>query len=134
MTCKMERILTPEGLVVLRVSDRIDAAHVEALRELTQKEQITKGGLTIDLTEVSLVSRKRSRLLRLRRRTESNLETVRLTYANGSLEGRSVELREWTTMQGQRMTSRALDRTHIRCAYPNLNSSNRGHELRESRI
>jgi STAS domain-containing protein len=56
MTCKIEQILTPDGLVVLRVSGRIDAAHVEVLRELTEKEKITKGALTIDLTEVSLVS------------------------------------------------------------------------------
>lgn len=48
MTCMIERILTPDGLVVLRVSGHIDAAHVEALLELTEKEKITKGGVAID--------------------------------------------------------------------------------------
>jgi hypothetical protein len=56
MTCKIERILAPDGFVVLHVSGRIDGTHVETLRELTQKEKIAKGGLAIDLTEVTLVS------------------------------------------------------------------------------
>jgi hypothetical protein len=35
MTCKIERVLTPVGLVVFRVSGRIDCAYAEVLRELT---------------------------------------------------------------------------------------------------
>ena len=57
MTCKIERVLEQGGFVVLRVCGRIDGAHVEALRELMEKENITEGGLAIDLTEVTLVSR-----------------------------------------------------------------------------
>ena len=55
MTCKIDRVLTPEGFIVLRVSGRVDRTHVEALSELTEKEKTTKG-LAIDLTEVTVVS------------------------------------------------------------------------------
>jgi hypothetical protein len=37
------------------VSGRIDGTCFEVLRELTDKEKITKGALAIDLTEVTLV-------------------------------------------------------------------------------
>ena len=56
MTCRIERVLTPDGFVVLRVSGRIDGAYVATLRESMEKEKTTKGGLAIDLTEVTLVS------------------------------------------------------------------------------
>ena len=56
MTCRIERVLTPDGFVVLRVSGRIDGAHVATLRESIEKEKTTKGRLAIDLTEVTLVS------------------------------------------------------------------------------
>ena len=52
-----EPILTPDGLVVLHVSGRVDGTCVEVLRELTEKEKVAKGGLAIDLTDISLVSR-----------------------------------------------------------------------------
>ena len=55
MTCKIDRVLTPDGSVVLRVSGRIDRVHVEALSELTEKEKTTKR-LAIDLAEVTVVS------------------------------------------------------------------------------
>jgi anti-anti-sigma regulatory factor len=64
MFCKIDRVLTPDGFVVLRVSGRIDRAHVEALWELTEKEKTTKG-LTIDLTEVTLVSHEAVEVLSL---------------------------------------------------------------------
>jgi hypothetical protein len=82
MTCKIDRVLSPDGFVVLRVVGRIDRAHVEALSELTEKEKTTKG-LAIDLTEVTVVS----------------LEAVReLTIAedNGiELRNCPAYLREW---------------------------------------
>jgi anti-anti-sigma regulatory factor len=56
MTCKFDRVLTPDGFVVLRVSGRIDGANVETLWELVEKEKTTEVGLAIDLTEVTLVS------------------------------------------------------------------------------
>ena len=55
MTCKIDRVLTPDGFIVLRVSGRIVQTHVEALWELAEKEDATKG-LAIDLTEVTVVS------------------------------------------------------------------------------
>ena len=57
MTCRIERVLTPDGFVVLRVSGRIDGAYVATLRESMEKEKTTKGGLAIDLTEVTLVNK-----------------------------------------------------------------------------
>ena len=65
MTCKFERVPTPNGSVVLHVSGRIDGTSVDALRELTAKEKTTKGGLAIDLAEVTLVSREAVRTLSL---------------------------------------------------------------------
>jgi len=56
MTCKIERVLAPVGLVVFRVSGRIDCAYVEVLRELIANEKRSKGRLALDLTEVTLMS------------------------------------------------------------------------------
>ena len=57
MTCRIERVLTPDGFVVLRMSGRIDCTYVATLRESMEREKTNKGGLAIDLTEVTLVSR-----------------------------------------------------------------------------
>ena len=57
MTCRIERVLTPDGVVVLRMSGRIDCTYVATLRELMEREKTRKGELAIDLTEVTLVSR-----------------------------------------------------------------------------
>ncbi|HXQ33599.1 MAG TPA: hypothetical protein VN843_06220 [Anaerolineales bacterium] len=56
MTCKIERVLTPVGLAVFRVTGRIDCAYVEVLLELIENEKRSKGRLALDLTEVTLVS------------------------------------------------------------------------------
>jgi hypothetical protein len=56
MTCKIERVLTPVGLVVFRVSGRIDCAYAEVLQELTENEETAKGRLALDLTDVTVVS------------------------------------------------------------------------------
>ena len=56
MTCKIQRILTPVGLVVFRVSGRIDCAYIEVLHELTENQETAKGRLALDLTEVTVVS------------------------------------------------------------------------------
>ena len=87
MTCKMERILTPDGLVVLHVSGHIQAEHVETLRELTQKEKITEGVLAIDLTEVCLVS-------------HEAVEALALAEANGiELRNCPAYIREWVSRE-----------------------------------
>ena len=41
MTCKIERVLTPVGFVVFRVSGRIDGASFEVLQELMEKTAAT---------------------------------------------------------------------------------------------
>ena len=56
MTCKIDRAFAPDGVVVLRVSGRIDCASVEVLQELTEEEKTGKGRLALDLTEVTVLS------------------------------------------------------------------------------
>ncbi len=56
MACKIERVITPSGFVVFRVSGRIDRASVEVLQELTENEETAKGSLALDLTQVTVVS------------------------------------------------------------------------------
>ena len=83
MTCKIDRVLTPEGFIVLRVSGRIDCASAEVLQELAENEKRGKGRLALDLTEVTVVS----------------LEAVRaLTVAETSgieLQNCPAYVREW---------------------------------------
>ena len=55
MTCKIDRVLTPDGFVVLRVSGHIEGLYVVLLRELIQKENCLKSGLAVDLSELTLV-------------------------------------------------------------------------------
>ena len=56
MACKIERVITPSGFVVFRVSGRIDRASVEVLQELSANEETAKGSLALDLTQVTVVS------------------------------------------------------------------------------
>ena len=56
MTCKIERVLTPVGFVMFRVSGRIDGGYVELLQELTENEKTARARLALDLTEVTVVS------------------------------------------------------------------------------
>ena len=83
MTCKIDRVLTPGGFVVFRVSGRIDDAYFELLQELIENEKTAKGRLALDLTEVTVVS----------------LEAVRaltVAEANGiELRNCPAYLREW---------------------------------------
>ena len=90
MTCKIERILTPVDFVVLRVSGRIDCAYLEVLQELIEDEKTAKGRLTLDLTEVTVVS----------------LEAVRalsVAEANGiELRNCPAYIREWISQVRKR--------------------------------
>jgi len=83
MTCKIDRVLTPGGFVVFRVSGRIDGASFEVLQELMENEKTAKGRLALDLTEVTVVS----------------LEAVRafnVSEANGiELRNCPAYVREW---------------------------------------
>jgi anti-anti-sigma regulatory factor len=57
MTCKIDRVVYPDASVVLHISGRIDAADVEMLGELIERELTAQSALAMDLTEVTLVSR-----------------------------------------------------------------------------
>jgi hypothetical protein len=61
MSCRIERLAT-EDFVVLKVSGRIHAEHVDTLGELVARE---KSGVAIDLKEVALVNREAVKLLAL---------------------------------------------------------------------
>ena len=83
MTCKIDRVLTPGGFVVFRVSGRIDCELFELLQELIENEKTAKGRLALDLTEVTVV----------------NFEAVRaltVAEANGiELRNCPAYVREW---------------------------------------
>ena len=94
MSCKIDRIVSGEGFVVLRVSGRIDGEHVDTLRELIQRE---KARLAIDLTEVTLANR-----------AAVNLFAV--SAANGvELRNCPAYIREWVARERDRMTAQLLD-------------------------
>jgi anti-anti-sigma regulatory factor len=65
MTCKIDRVLTPDGFIVLRVSGRIDCASAEVLQELTEIEKTGKVRCVLDLTEVTVVSLEAVRALNI---------------------------------------------------------------------
>jgi len=66
MNCRIDRLVSEEKHVVFRVSGRIQAEHVDTLRELLGRE---KDEVAIDLTEVILVDRE---VVRLLARSEAN--------------------------------------------------------------
>jgi hypothetical protein len=84
MSCRIDRLVSAEKLVVLRVSGRIQAEHVDTLRELLGRE---KDGVAIDLTEVILVDREAVRLLAF-------------SEANGiEIRNCPAYIREWVTKE-----------------------------------
>jgi len=54
MSCRIERLISEQGSVVLRVSGRIEAEHVDKLKEMLGQES---GRVTVDLEEVLIVDR-----------------------------------------------------------------------------
>ena len=83
MACKIERVVTPSGFVVFRVSGRIDREYAEVLQELIENEKTAEARVALDLTEVTVVS----------------LEAVRafdVSEANGiELRNCPAYVREW---------------------------------------
>ena len=63
MSCRIDRVVTADDLVVLLVSGRVTGEHVDMLRDVLQQE--TTGALTIDLKNVLLVDREAVKLLAL---------------------------------------------------------------------
>lgn len=60
MVFRIERLVGEEDITVLRVSGRIDAEHVDTLREVLKQE---RGKVAIDLREVALINREAVRFL-----------------------------------------------------------------------
>ena len=54
MSCRIERLISEQGSVVLRVSGRIEAEHADKLKEMLGQES---GTVTVDLEEVLIVDR-----------------------------------------------------------------------------
>ena len=66
MVFRIERLVGEEDITVLRVSGRIDAEHVDTIRELLERG---KGPVAIDLREVTLINRE---VIRFLARKEAN--------------------------------------------------------------
>ena len=62
MSCRVDRVVSPESLVVLFVSGRITGEHVDMLRGVLEQES---DGFAIDLKNVALVDREAVTLLAL---------------------------------------------------------------------
>ena len=63
MTCKIDRVVGPDEIVVLQISGRIDGPDVEILRELMENETTSKSTVALDLRNVTLISRAAIKLL-----------------------------------------------------------------------
>jgi hypothetical protein len=83
MSCRIDRRVIGEDLVVLCISGRITGQHVEMLRDVLEEE----GDAAIDLKNVSLVDREAVKLLAL-------------SEANGTeLRNCPLYIREWVTRE-----------------------------------
>jgi|SRR5579862_4793692 len=84
MSCRIDRVISAETLVVLVISGRITGEHVDTLRGALEQES---GGCAIDLKNVLLVSREAVKLLAL-------------SEANGAeLRNCPPYVREWVTRE-----------------------------------
>jgi hypothetical protein len=63
MTCRIERVVGPDGIVVLQISGRIGGLDIEILRELMKSETPSKSTVALDLRNVTLISRDAIKLL-----------------------------------------------------------------------
>ena len=62
MSCRIDRVVSAENLVVLFISGRITGEHVDILKGVLEQES---GGFAIDLKNVLLVDREAVKLLAL---------------------------------------------------------------------
>jgi hypothetical protein len=84
MSCRIDRVVSTENLVVLFVSGRITGEDVDMLRGVLEQES---GGFAIDLKNVLLVDREAVKLLAL-------------SEANGTeLRNCPPYIREWVTRE-----------------------------------
>ena len=85
MSCRIDRVVSAENLVVLFISGRITGEHVDILKGVLEQES---GGFAIDLKNVLLVDREAVKLLAL-------------SEANGTeLRNCPPYIREWVTREG----------------------------------
>ena len=84
MTCRIDRAVTREGLLILHISGQITGKDVELLRSLLEQE---KSAASIDLKDVLLVDRGAVRLLAL-----SELDGAELRNC-------AAYIREWVTRE-----------------------------------
>ena len=84
MSCRIDRVVSAENVVVLFISGRIRGEHVDVLRAVLEQES---GGFAIDLKNVLLVDRDAVKLLAL-------------SEANGTeLRNCPPYIREWVTRE-----------------------------------
>ena len=89
MSCRIDRVVSSENLVVLFISGRITGEHVDMLRGVLEQEA---GGFAIDLKNVLLVDREAVKLLAI-------------SEANGTeLRNCSPYIREWVTSERAEIT------------------------------
>jgi hypothetical protein len=94
MSCRIERLVNGDDIVVFRVSGRIQAENVSTLGELLGREQ---GAVAIDLNEVMIVDREAVRFLAL-------------TEANGiELRNCAAYIREWVARERTRTDGELSD-------------------------
>ena len=90
MTCKIERVETGEGPVVLRVCGHIQVEHISTVAELIGGEG---GRVALDLTEVTLVDRDAVTLLAITERRGVELRNC------------PAFLREWIANEQRRIAA-----------------------------
>jgi hypothetical protein len=84
MSCRIDRVINAENLVVLFVSGRITGEHVDMLRGVLEQES---SGFVIDLKNVLLVDREA-------------VELLALSEANGTeLRNCPLYVQEWITRE-----------------------------------
>ena len=110
MSCRIERLVSGEDCVVLRVSGRIEAEDVNMLRELLGRE---KGRVAIDLKDVVLVAREAVDLLALSEANGIELRNctsyIREWVDRSRKNTRSQSTRISNLTQTERDKQRALD-------------------------
>jgi hypothetical protein len=90
MSCRIDRVVSAESLVVLFISGRITGEHVDMLRGVLEQES---GGFAIDLKNVLLVDREGVKLLAL-------------SEAHGTeLRNCPPYIREWVTRESAEATA-----------------------------
>ena len=94
MSCRIDRVVSAENVVVLFISGRIRGEHVDVLRAVLEQES---AGFAIDLKNVLLVDREAVKLLAL-------------SEANGTeLRNCPPYIREWVTRERAEMPEGALE-------------------------